>query len=86
MSLESLIRRIRDVFPIAQIPSKDAILYKGAYANDEELEEIKSFFENRTWQSITPIEIFRFRHALSFFSPTALVYLYARMVNQLLTR
>lgn len=88
MNSELLAKRIANVFSTKPIHWKDDdILYADAYKNDEELEEIKGFFQNRSWESITPMEIFRFRHALSFFSPKALVYyMPAWLTNSLLDR
>jgi hypothetical protein len=74
METESLIDRIARVFPVAPIPDQGAILYEGAYRGESELEEIKAFFGGRAWNSITPRDVFRFRHALSFFSPTTFAY------------
>src|SRR5213592_3725227 len=74
MSISSLITRIASAFPTEPTPLKEDVLYKGAYSRDPELEEIEKFFGSRSWNSITPTDVFRFRHALSFFSPSALAY------------
>jgi hypothetical protein len=74
MSISTLITRIASAFPTEPTPSSEDVLYKGAYARDPELEEIKAFFGSRTWNSLTPADVFHFRHALSFFSSSALAY------------
>ena len=37
-------------------------------------QEVRNFFAGRPWNSVTPQDIFRFRHALPLFSPSALAY------------
>ncbi|MGD1086711.1 MAG: hypothetical protein ABSA47_18390 [Verrucomicrobiota bacterium] len=74
MEKSHLIKRIAEVFPVAPIPSKEAVLYEGAYPGESEHEEIKEFFGGRAWNRITPNDVFNFRHALSSFSPAALAY------------
>ena len=70
----TLITKIARAFPVDPRPTRDMILYEGAYRGDEELEEIQEFFADRPWNSIAPGDVFRFRHALSFFSPQTFVY------------
>jgi hypothetical protein len=72
--MHSLIARIAEAFPADRPPAKGGVLYEGAYPGESELEEIKEFFGSRPWNSITPDDVFNFRHALSFFSPLALAY------------
>jgi len=70
----SLIERIEAEFPEHESPGWDEVLYEGHYKNDPELEEIRQFFAGRSWRTVTPQDVFRFRHALSFFSAKAFVY------------
>jgi len=74
MSRQDLLRQIANAFSSSTPPAATGVLYEGAYSGDPELEEIKLFFGGREWQSITPSDVFRFRHALSFFSDCALAY------------
>jgi hypothetical protein len=74
MEAASLIKLIADAFPVEPIPAKDDILYNGAYPEESELEEIKLFSGGRAWNSVTPGDVFRFRHALPCYSPRALTY------------
>lgn len=74
MDSATLTKRIAVTFPVERIPSGEDILYEGAYLGESELEEIKLFFGGRNWNSVSPADVFRFRHALSFFSPLALAY------------
>jgi hypothetical protein len=74
MDIQSLNTRIAAAFPAEPTPARDQVLYHGAYPGESELEEIKEFFACRPWSSITPKDIFDFRHALSFFSPSTLAY------------
>jgi hypothetical protein len=74
MNADTLIARIAEAFPTVPTPTKDTVLYEGAYPGESELEEIRVFFGGRAWNSLTPQDIFRFRHALSFFSPLAFAY------------
>ena len=74
MNDSSLKAQIASAFAAERPPFKEDVLYKGAYGGDPELEEIENFFGGRLWNSITPSDVFRFRHALSFFSPSALAY------------
>jgi len=74
MSSQDLLRQIADAFSQSAAPGEGDVLYAGAYSGDPELEEIKLFFGRREWQSIMPWDVFRFRHALSFFSDSALAY------------
>ncbi|HXB59231.1 MAG TPA: DUF6714 family protein [Candidatus Acidoferrales bacterium] len=74
MKNDTLIKRILEVFPVDPPPSKEDVLYAGAYPGESELEEIKQFFGDRPWNAITPANVFNFRFALSFFSPPALAY------------
>ena len=75
-----LITEITDAFPVDPVPEAGEILYneqpgyKGSFPAEDELQEIKSFFGNRPWNSISPHDVFRFRHALSFFSCRAFAY------------
>lgn len=74
METSLLVKEIANAFPTEPKPADEELLYEGAYHGESELEEIKQFFRCRAWNSITPSDIFRFRHALSFFSESALVY------------
>jgi hypothetical protein len=74
MDNRSLITRIANAFPVEPSPTKENVLYKGAYSGDPELEEIRDYFGARPWKSLAPIDVFHFRHALSFLSPLALAY------------
>jgi hypothetical protein len=74
MESATLIKRIVAAFPVERIPIGNDILYEGAYPGESELEEIRLFFGGRAWNSVTPSDVFCFRHALSFFSPAALAY------------
>ena len=80
MSTSALIPRIASAFPTEPVPQPGDILYneettyKGSFPVDSELAEIKSFFGNRRWDLVTPQDVFQFRHALSFFSKSALAY------------
>jgi len=80
MSTSSLIKRIATVFPVEPVPQPRDILYneeatyQGSFPVDSELAEIKDFFGNRRWDSVTPQDVFQFRHALSFFSKSAFAY------------
>jgi hypothetical protein len=74
METQSLIADIARAFPPAPAPNKEKVLYAGAYSGDPELEEITEFFGGRPWTAIGPKDVFRFRHALSFFSPSAFAY------------
>lgn len=84
MSTLSLLSQIDTAFPAAVPPSREDVLYEGAYRGDPELEEIREFFGGRRWNSITPSDVFRFRHALSFFSPSALAYFTAAWMTSAL--
>lgn len=80
MSTSSLIARIASAFPLEPAPQPEDILYNeeagytGSFPVDSELAEIKAFFGNRRWDAVTPQDVFQFRHALSFFSKSALAY------------
>jgi hypothetical protein len=74
MTASILIAQVASVFPIESPPAKEEILYEGAYSGDSELDEIRDFFGGRIWTSITPDDVFRFRHAVDFFSESALIY------------
>ena len=80
MSTSSLIARIASAFPLEPAPQPEDILYNeeagytGSFPVDSELAEIKAFFGNRRWNAVTPQDVFHFRHALSFFSKSALAY------------
>jgi hypothetical protein len=74
METIDLMRMIAAAFPVEPVPGPSEILYEGAYPGETELEEIKSFFGGRPWNRVTPPDVFRFRHALSFFSPSAFAY------------
>ena len=74
MQAAPLLKQIADAFPPEPVPGRDEILHAGALAGESEVEEIRAFFAGRPWSSVTPPDIFRFRHALSFFSPRALAY------------
>lgn len=81
MQAEILLKQIRDAFPTSPIPSEAEILYEGAYRGESELEEIRLFFGNRAWNIVTPQDVFRFRHALSFFSSSAFAYFSAAWMS-----
>ena len=74
MHISASIERIAAMFPEDKAPMGNEVLYKGADVADPDLAEIMSFFSGRSWRSITPSEVFNFRHALSYFSPCALAY------------
>jgi hypothetical protein len=74
METIDLMRMIAAAFPVEPVPGPSEILYEGAYPGESELEEIKSFFGGRPWNRVTPQDVFRFRHALSFFSHSAFSY------------
>lgn len=80
MNTSSLIKGIAAAFPTEPIPQPGEILYneeaayQGSFPVDSELAEIKDFFGNRRWDSVTSRDVFRFRHALSFFSKRAFAY------------
>ena len=73
MEKENLIRRIAEVFPVQPIPDSTEIVPPGAY-KDPEREEFSEFFGGRSWTSITPRDVFRFRLALCVFSEKAFAY------------
>jgi hypothetical protein len=74
MTPDTLIAQISNAFPQNPAPSDKTLLYEGAYPGESELEEIKSFFAFRPWNSVTAQDVFRFRHALPLFSPSARAY------------
>lgn len=74
METIDLIRMIAAAFPVEPVQGPSEVLFEGAYPGESEHEEIKSFFGGRPWNCVTPEDVFRFRHALSFFSPSAFAY------------
>jgi hypothetical protein len=74
MNAESLIKTIATVFPVANPPGANMVLYDGAYSGNADLNSIKSFFDSRVWNSVTTADVFHFRDAPSLFSKQALVY------------
>lgn len=74
MNAPPIIASIAKAFPAEPIPPSEAVLYEEAYQGESELEEIKAFFGGRPWNTISPENIFRFRHALPLFSNRAFTY------------
>jgi len=73
MDPAQLMAQIVAAFPLDPRPTLDEIIFKGTYCGDEE-KEIRLFFNSLPWTSVTPQDVFRFRHALPLFSRSALVY------------
>ncbi len=74
MEARDLVALIATVFPSEPTPARGQVLYQGAYPGESEIEQVAEFFGNRRWGSVTTHDVFRFRHALPFFSPQALAY------------
>lgn len=66
--------RIATAFPVDSPPSRKQVLYAGANPRDLELKRVRECFGGRPWTSITLAEVFEFRDASPFFSPSALAY------------
>jgi len=78
MESTSLIARISEVFPLYPVPSKQGIIGETSYPPGEsELVEIREFFGNRLWNTITPADVRRFEDCLALLSKEALAYFIA---------